>query len=540
MHGDMPYHDYSTFLVNRYGRPMYRVPIDLGLGCPNRTTDGGGCIFCDARGGRADFLPANASPAEQVRTGTAFLSKYRKKPALMAYFQAYTSTNAAPELLRERFDQTLKQADFEAVTVSTRPDCLPPEVLELLCDLKKAHDLDLWVEIGVQTSDDATLQRIQRGHDFACVANAIERVAAHSLPCAAHVVLGLPGETVAHYDRTAQQLAALPLSGIKLHNLHVLRDTALAEMWRRGKIETLDPFAYAEVLMRFLTRIPASWPVMRLVTDSAPEDRLAPQWDMTKSEFLHYLQKQMQTRSIHQGMSLTACRQHPVPRSTAVSATPGSSRREIKRTAALRKRAGQLLAAARITQDSGKRDTQLLDLGFGAGFSGLEAVRMYEHTGGSGRCRVTCCPLLADDLRAPCPLHHVQPYYAALMKDRRWRGLRSSARLITKPEDLFDHCSPGCFDVIILEPKFPEKYDTVLTPAYLEQLYRLLAREGLLVTALTAQRIRNALNEAGFVLGCAPRSGLYKGGTTASKHRLTSAGAQTDHRDRQVRHAVPR
>ncbi|NOY80861.1 MAG: TIGR01212 family radical SAM protein [Kiritimatiellaeota bacterium] len=302
------YHDYRTFLRQRYGARVYRVPLDLGLGCPHRDpqTLTGGCAYCGSFGARAVHLRRGDALAEQVRAGLAFARRRYRADRFMAYFQASTSTNATASHLRRLYREALGAAEFCAVIVSTRPDCLPSATLDLLEEL--VEEYDVWVELGIQTANDETLARVNRGHDFACSRDAARELARRGVKVAAHVILGLPGEGPTDFRRTAAELCTLPLSGIKIHNLHIVTGTPLAIEWRQGRVSTLDEHEYAEVLVDFLRRIPPEWPVMRMVSDTERPVLLAPKWWMSKGEFLVYVQRKMREAGVRQGDLLTEWR----------------------------------------------------------------------------------------------------------------------------------------------------------------------------------------------------------------------------------------
>ncbi len=295
------YHDYRTFLEQCYGARAYRVPLDLGLGCPHRDphTLTGGCTYCGSSGARAVHLRRGTPLAEQVRAGIEFARRRYRARRFIAYFQASTSTNAPAARLRPLYREALAATDFCAVIVSTRPDCLPCATLDLLEEL--AGQYDLWVELGIQTANDATLERINRGHDFNCSRDAVQELTRRGVKVAAHVILGLPGESAPDFRKTAEELCALPLSGIKIHNLHIVAGTPMAREWRRGMVRTMDEHEYAEALIDFLRRIPFEWPVMRLVSDTDRALLLAPEWWMSKGEFLLYVQRKMQEAGVCQG-----------------------------------------------------------------------------------------------------------------------------------------------------------------------------------------------------------------------------------------------
>lgn len=301
-----PYHDYSRFLEDRYDGRSYRVPVDLGLGCPHRDPDTleGGCTYCGSRGARAVHLRRGIPLEEQVQAGIEFARRRYRATRFLAYCQAFTSTNAPAARLRRLYQEVLLAADFHALIISTRPDCLPPATLDLLEEL--AAEVDLWVELGIQTANDRTLERINRGHDFSCSVRAVDELTRRGVHVAAHVILGLPGEGGADFRRTANELAGLPLEGIKIHNLHIVEGTPLAEEWRQGRVAVMDEHEYAAVLIDFLRRIPAAWPVMRLMSDTDRAVLLAPQWWMSKGEFIEYIQRHMRQEGVKQGDLLAA------------------------------------------------------------------------------------------------------------------------------------------------------------------------------------------------------------------------------------------
>ncbi|OGV56631.1 MAG: TIGR01212 family radical SAM protein [Lentisphaerae bacterium GWF2_52_8] len=283
---------FSDYLRGRFGRTLHKIPVAFPVTCPNRAADAsGGCIYCDEAGARAGHLPPFAPISEQVRIGVRnAANRYGAKPPYIAYFHAFTSTNAPLERLRGWVSETLDAADFSMLIFSTRPDCLPENILDFLSDL--ALKREVWLELGVQSAHDATLKRINRGHDFACVEKAVRSLSGRGIKCAAHVILGLPGEGLAEFRETAARLSGLPFSGIKLHNLLVLEGTPLADMWRRGELQTMDEHEYVEALVDFLQRIPRAWPVLRLISEAPEKKILAPRWTVPKAQFIDLARKQ--------------------------------------------------------------------------------------------------------------------------------------------------------------------------------------------------------------------------------------------------------
>lgn len=295
-----PFYTYRQFMIQRYGTPLYRVPIDPGFGCPHRADDGtGGCTFCAGDGNRAGYTAAVETVRDQIAVGLAFARRRYQAAHFLAYVQAFTGTHARPDEVRALLEHVLETYPFKALAIGTRPDCLPAAMLDVLQAIGRRTDL--WVELGVQTVHDDTLRHIRRGHDWAGSKAAIEALHARSIAVAVHVILGLPGETADHFRKTAETLSRLPIGGIKIHNLHVVRGTQLETEFQRTPFMVPDEAAYAEILIDFLRRLPDSVPIMRVVTDTPDKDLVAPRWHMSKGAFLAFLRDEMAHRNVRQG-----------------------------------------------------------------------------------------------------------------------------------------------------------------------------------------------------------------------------------------------
>jgi len=302
-----PFTTYRRYLTERYGAPLYRVPIDLGFGCPNRNPDGtGGCAFCPADGGRAEYTAGAETIEEQIERGIAFARRRYGADRFLAYVQAFSGTFAPASVQRERYARILAAWPFRALSVGTRPDCLPPETLSFLDELRGT--LDVGVELGVQTTHDATLEAVNRGHTWATSRAAVEKLAARGITVAAHVILGLPGETREHFRATALRLSELPVEAVKIHNLHVVRGTALAAAFARDPFPVYDEDAYAEILIDFLRHLRPSIAIMRIATDTRPDRLVAPRWTLSKGAFRQRILHAMTAAGHRQGDAFTASR----------------------------------------------------------------------------------------------------------------------------------------------------------------------------------------------------------------------------------------
>ncbi|MBL7076013.1 MAG: TIGR01212 family radical SAM protein [Kiritimatiellae bacterium] len=295
-----PYYTYKQYLIDTYGHRVYRVPIDLGWGCPNRDDDGsGGCTFCPGDGARGVQITGKDDIEAQVTAGVDFARERYGVEYFMAYIQAFTGTHADFTEQEQEYRRVLDAYPFESLTIGTRPDCLPESTLNLLTEFQQ--EVDVIVELGVQTIHDVTLDRIRRSHHWTESRAAIDALTDRGIRVIAHVILGLPGETPEHFAQTATTLAHLPLDGVKIHNLHVIRSTALAEEYEARPFPLMDEDDYAEEVIGFIQRLPPRMAILRINTDTPEEDLVAPRWHLKKGSFIHMIEQRMQTTNRRQG-----------------------------------------------------------------------------------------------------------------------------------------------------------------------------------------------------------------------------------------------
>ena len=521
---ECPYNDYSSFLQKRYGCRVYRVPVDLGLSCPHRSLETDGCTYCGNFGARAAHLTQSMSLEEQVDTGIALARTRYGAEQFAAYFQAHTATNAAVETLHALFERVLKRADFRALIVATRPDCLPGETLAFLQDLAEYYDV--WVELGVQSVHDATLSRLNRCHDFACTRIAVEALAKCGINTAAHVILGLPGEGLKHFRQTAKTLSKFPFRGIKIHNLHVVRDTPLAKDWRNGRVRVLDEHEYGEVLMDFLRFLPAEWQIMRMVCDTPADLLLAPRWWLKKSQFIDYIETQMLHRGWVQG-DLSGELMSFISRDGQfdlnIASAGESSEIDLSRPEAGGPCAGDLseypgkrgntvksqsaATEAHPSDCSGLEDSLhrdgavVVDFGFGLGHGaidmlhqlpkgrveGLSVTAFGLDPGVMSRCR-DAWPDLAEFLDLAASNGKVRLPWGSLKL--YWGDPRRKVNRIR-----------GKADIIVLEPYSAEQFAQLYSIDFLRRVASHLRVDGILVSGSRAWPVRSALARLGLTVG---------------------------------------
>jgi hypothetical protein len=288
-------------LRDRFGARVYRVTVDGGFTCPN--VDGavavGGCVYCDNR----SFSPNRRLPRRSIRTqvaqGVERLKSRYNADKFLAYFQAATNTYAPVEKLKRLYDEALDHPDVVGLFIGTRPDCVEEPVLELIESY--AQNRYVCLELGLQTIHDRSLDWMNRGHHYDAFVDAAARCSGRGFDVCAHVILGLPGESHADMLATADALAALPVDAVKIHNLHVVKKTPLADMHAAGAVRLFERDEYVSLVCDFLERLPATMVIQRLSGDAPPDYLVAPSWCLDKSALLRAIDAELERRDSWQG-----------------------------------------------------------------------------------------------------------------------------------------------------------------------------------------------------------------------------------------------
>ena len=289
----MVYRSFNEEMKSRFGCKIYKLALSGGMTCPTRdgTLDTRGCIFCSAHGS-GDFAVGRCeSIAAQIEKAKALVSKKAKGAKYIAYFQDYTNTYAPVEYLRKLFFETIEQEDIIALSIGTRPDCLPDDVIKLLSELNKIKPI--FVELGLQTVHPQTAIYIRRGYDLPVFDKAVVDLLNNNIEVVVHVILGLPGETKEMMLDTVRYVANSGAKGIKLQLLHVLEGTDLADEYRAGKFKTLDMNEYIDILIDCLKILPPDMIIHRLTGDGAKRDLIAPLWSGDKKRVLNEINRRL-------------------------------------------------------------------------------------------------------------------------------------------------------------------------------------------------------------------------------------------------------
>ena len=296
----MYYRSLNEELREKFGEKLYKLALDGGFTCPNRdgTIGSSGCTFC--LGGSGSFAEGKcASVSEQIERAKRRVEKKNPSGKYIAYFQSYTNTYAPVKRLEALFGEAIAHPDIAALSVGTRPDCLPPEVLELLARLNKIKPV--WVELGLQTIHEQTAEKIRRGYDLSVFDKAVKDCKAAGLYTVVHMIIGLPGETAEMAAQTADYIGKSGADGIKLQLLHVLRGTDMAERYAAGEFEVMSMEEYISALEECVRRLPPQMTVHRLTGDGDKKYLLAPLWSADKKRVLNAVNGAFRRDNVVQG-----------------------------------------------------------------------------------------------------------------------------------------------------------------------------------------------------------------------------------------------
>ncbi len=291
---------YGQNLLKRYGKRVHKVALDAGFTCPNRdgTKGTGGCTFCN----NVSFSPNTDSRLDvtrQIAKARLAIAKRTRARHFIAYFQAYTNTYADIAELEILYRNALAQPDVIGISVGTRPDCVSAAVLDLLERLRN-EGLEIWLELGLQSAFDDTLERVNRGHTLAEYRETALATRARGIPLCTHLIIGLPGEDEHHYHATLDTVLDIGVDGLKLHPLHVVKHTVLAYQWRRGGYQPLTQADYIRIAADLIERTPQHIIFHRVTATASKDILLAPEWCSQKWNILNGIEKELRQRGTRQ------------------------------------------------------------------------------------------------------------------------------------------------------------------------------------------------------------------------------------------------
>jgi radical SAM protein (TIGR01212 family) len=295
------YNSYSGYIHKKYGERVQKITVHAGFTCPNRdgTLGNNGCIYCNNK----SFIPAYCNPGEsigkQIDKGIQFLANRYRVKKFFVYFQPYTNTYASLEMLVKLYQQALAREEVIGLTIGTRPDCIDQEKIAFLAELGKKYDIT--IEYGLESISDETLKRINRGHDFQSYLNALEMTSGKGINICTHIIIGFPWEDKKLWLKEAAVLSELPVDFLKIHQLHLVKDTELARKYMVKEFKILTFPEYLDVIVSFLEKLNPRIVIQRLFGEAPPDILLAPKWNKRNSEVLQEIEKEFSKRGSWQG-----------------------------------------------------------------------------------------------------------------------------------------------------------------------------------------------------------------------------------------------
>lgn len=297
------YHSWNYALRQQFGEKIFKVPIDGGFDCPNRdgTVAHGGCTFCSVSGsGDMIVAPEDPLPIQFQKEIDMMHQKWPGVAQYIVYFQNFTNTHAPLAVIKERFEQVVNLPGVVGLSIGTRPDCLPDDVVEYLAELNER--LYLWVELGLQTTYEQTSELINRAHSYQTYLDGVAKLRKHNIRVCTHLINGLPGETYEMMmENVKRTILDSDIQGIKLHLLHLMRNTRMLRDYHEGRLRLLGFKEYVDIICDQLELIPQNIIIHRLTGDAPFESIVGPMWSLKKWEVLNAIDQEMLRRDSYQG-----------------------------------------------------------------------------------------------------------------------------------------------------------------------------------------------------------------------------------------------
>ncbi|MDP4144546.1 MAG: TIGR01212 family radical SAM protein [Bacillota bacterium] len=300
--GGKRYYSLNNFLRKKFNGKVFKISLDAGFSCPNRdgTISTGGCVFCSERGS-GDFAGNREySISKQFKDIKGMMNKKWRDGKYIAYFQAYTNTYANIEVLRRKYNEAVCQPGVVALAIATRPDCLDENVLDLLEEFNSR--VYTWVELGLQTVNDDTARKINRGYKLEKFEEALNNLRKRKIDVVVHSIFGLPGESEEDALRTIKYISKKDIQGIKMHLLHLMKDTPLVDMYKRDEFRFLEQQQYVDLICKAITLLPENMVIHRLTGDAPRNLLIGPMWSLKKWEVLNAIDKQLSEQGLYQGL----------------------------------------------------------------------------------------------------------------------------------------------------------------------------------------------------------------------------------------------
>lgn len=526
---------FKDYLIKNYGDALYRIPVDLNTSCPNRDKTGkGGCSFCAEHGSRSMQTMNSSNLEKQIFDAIKFAKKRYGAKKFMLYIQAFSATFDSENII---IYEGLLKNKFESIVFGTRPDCLHSQAYNYLKTLNKKTDV--WVELGVQSSHDKTLKLINRGHNWSCSKKAIKQLHKAGLNTAVHVIIGLPGETKQDIINTAKKLSKLPIKAIKIHNLHVLKNTKLGDDFINSPFPVPNEYEYADILVEFIRHLRKDIMIIRMTTESIKDTILAPNWNMNKSHFREYVLKKMSFENAVQGDKISKIKKEPYCFKQQITLDNSITFWSEEFKEHYHDKVGSLLEAKEKflnqTNINNQRPFKLLDICFGLGYNSLVTI---DHAI-KNNATLEIIALEIDKKvveSASESLNYNESFnWKNCLKHISKKGTfkKNNTKLSVLWGDARHQIKKlpnNYFDIVYLDAFSSQKNSELWTLDFFLEIKKVINKDGVLLTYSSAIPVRHALQLAGFYVGETPAVQRSRGGTIASlnKNNIQTPLPKTD------------
>ncbi|MCP4177563.1 MAG: TIGR01212 family radical SAM protein [bacterium] len=543
---------FKDYLEERYSKSLYRIPIDLGFSCPHRTANSSGCIFCSENGSRAVHLQNKINIKAQILKGIDYVEKrYNAGGQYIAYLQSYTNTNADINTIRKIYDEILSLADFKILIISTRPDCLPPQVLDYLNELSKK--IEIWVELGVQTANDSTLIKINRAHTFKETEKAVTALNNLSIKTSAHIIIGLPDEDLSDNLATIEKINKLPFSGIKFHNLLILKNSPLGNLYknnfkeikgnklfieRLGNINLYNEYEYISILVEIIRRTPSNWPVMRLIAEADKKQIILPAWNMSKGQIIELTENIMQDNNYTQGDLIGSDIKNTAKKynsndlinnlkiktedNSFTFYSPDFRENYHSTAGAYSEAVNKFIIPSDFEYYYNRKGSiQILDVGFGLGYNALAAINEAERL--NKKVEITSLEYDTKSLSLALSIYDKTTteydMLNNLMNSEKWSFRNNTIDILFgDARNNIKKIKSESFDIVFLDAFSTTKNPELWTYDFIKQLSNLISNDGVIVTYSAAYPVRGAFLRNHFFTGITEPFGRRNGGTIVSKN----------------------
>jgi len=301
-----PYNFFGDYLASAYSCRVLKLPIDAGFSCPNRdgTLSFDGCIFCSEEGSASPTTGGASLISEQMLNAKSTFRRSERDTKFIAYFQAFTNTYASPDKLKKLYDEAVSFPDITGLMIGTRPDCISREILEVISSYRK-ENFELWIELGLQSIHDRSLEFLNRRHTFRQTEKALAMTAEYNIPVCVHVILGIPGESWKEMMETAETISMLPVAGVKIHHLHIIKATELERIQKKEQFNLMTLKEYVSTVCDFIERLRPDILIHRLMGDRMEDSLVLPKWGLHKGTVLQAIEDEFSRRCTYQGFLYT-------------------------------------------------------------------------------------------------------------------------------------------------------------------------------------------------------------------------------------------